>query len=83
MRSWSSNEQPEQLLDRHLGGAGRRECRLAYTELEVDLARRAFACRDLVADRAALHGDDLLQTVAAVGGGGEAEEVPDRRPPDG
>ena len=36
-----------------------------------------------MADRAALHRDDLLQPVAAVGGGGEAEEVAGGGVPDG
>ncbi|HZR92170.1 MAG TPA: hypothetical protein VFA44_07160 [Gaiellaceae bacterium] len=76
------DEQPEQLVDRRFGRAGDGELRLAHLELEVDLARRAFARRDLVSDWTALHADDLLQTVAPAGGGREAEEMPDRRPPD-
>jgi hypothetical protein len=59
-------------VDRRCRGVSYCECGFAHLELEVDLARRAFACRDLVANRAALHADDLLQTVAAIRGGGEA-----------
>ena len=77
------DEETEQLVDRGLGGPGDRERRLAHLELELDLARRPFTACDLVADRTALHADDLLQPVATVGSGGQAEEVTDRRPPDG
>lgn len=68
-------EQAEDLVDRLFGGTGQGEVGLAHDQLEVDLADRALAACDPVADRSPLHRDDLLQPVAAVGGGGEAEEV--------
>jgi len=70
-------------VDRRVGRAADRELRLAHLEMEIDLPRRTFAGCDLVPNRSALHGDDLLQTVTPVRGGGQAEEVTDGRPPDG
>ena len=77
------DEQAENVVDRQFGGVGECEPGLAYDQLEADMAGRALAACDPVANRSALHGDDLLQPVAAVGGGGEAEEVSDGRSPDG
>ncbi len=75
------DEQAEQLVDRR-PGIDDRERGLAHVEGAGDCPARLLAGRDLVSNRAALHGDDLLQPVAAVGGGGEAEEVTGRRSPD-
>src|SRR5947209_2585105 len=77
------DEQAENVVDRLVGTVGERESGLAYDQLEADLAGRALPACDPVANRSALHGDDLLQPVAAVGGGGEAEEVSDGRSPNG
>ena len=77
------DEQAEELVYRRRGGVGESELGLADGELEIDCAGRAFAVCDSVADRSALHGQDLLQPVAAVGRSGEAEEVADGRPPHG
>ncbi len=70
-------------MDGHLGRVGECELGLAHGELEIDCAGGALTARDAVADRSALHGHDLLQPVAPVPGGGETEEMPDGRPPDG
>src|SRR5579859_8177231 len=69
------DEQTEDFVDRLFSGIGECESGLAHDQLEADLAGRALAACDPMADRSALHRDNLLQTVAAVGGGGEAEEV--------
>ena len=69
------DEQAEELVDRRRDRTGAGELCLAHLELEVDLPRRPFVGCDLVPNRTALHGDDLLQTVAAIRGGGEAEEM--------
>src|SRR5207253_8220459 len=68
------DEETEDLLDRLVGGG---ECKsgFAHDQFEADLAGQAVAARDPMADGAALHRDDLLQPIAAVGGGGEAKEV--------
>ena len=75
MRPESSTSRHEHLLDRLLVRVG--ECEFGFTDdqFEADFSGWAFAACDLVTDGAALHGDDLLQSVAAVGGGGEAEEA--------
>ena len=57
------DEQAENVVDRQFG-VGECEPGLAYDQLEADMAGRALAACDPVANRSALHGDDLLQPVA-------------------
>ena len=64
-------------------GVGECELRHADGELKLHVARAASRAFDPMADRAALHRDDLLQAVAPVGRGGEAEEVAGGGAPDG
>jgi len=70
-------------VDRLFSGTGECEPGLAHDQLEADLAGWAVAACDPLADRAALHRDDFLQPVAAVGSGGETEEVAGGGVPDG
>jgi hypothetical protein len=69
-------------LDRRFAGPGDLEVGFVNQEVEREVTGRAFTVRDSVADRPALHGDDLLQAVSSVRGGGQAEEVTDGCPPD-
>src|SRR6266508_1561117 len=73
------DEEAEPLLDRRLGCRCDLEAGLSHEEFQPEIVGRAFAARNPVADRPTLHGDDLLQTVSSVRGGGQAEEVAGRR----
>ena len=72
------DEEPEHFLDRRLACPCDHEVALAHPEFEREVTGGAFAARDPVADRPALHGDDLLQAVSSVRGCGQAEEMADR-----